>query len=504
MNLEQAKSIFFESREKENAIGLCFYLNSLDVETETAPRASMDYRSRQLGVLQSMIYDMNTSEDFCKAVRVMAEHADQLEPNLAHEIRNKSESMEKLAKIPRDEYLEYNDLMNKVYPIYVEAKQTDNFALFEEWLDKIFVYNRKYAAWIAEDGKEGYDVLLDEYERGYGRKEYDAFFDTLREKLVPFVKKVTEKTMEGLPAFAKKTYPISGQKAFCRYLQEVMCFDSDRTCILESEHPFTTNNGSHDVRITNHYHEDNCASAIFSAIHEMGHGLYELGIDDIHEGTGNSGGASLAIHESQSRLMENMIGRSAAFWETHFPRLQSIFPDQLHDVEWQDFYRYVNTVSCGLIRTEADELTYSLHVLIRYEIEKEVLSGTVEASDVPTVWNAKYKEYLGVEVPSDKEGCLQDVHWAGGLLGYFPTYALGSAYAAQIYHALGRDLDIDAAIRSGNVRAIADWLGEHLHKYGASKYPRELIRIATGEDFDPHYYVDYLIKKYSALYGIDD
>ncbi|MBQ0125163.1 MAG: carboxypeptidase M32, partial [Clostridiales bacterium] len=189
-------------------------------------------------------------------------------------------------------------------------------------------------------------------------------------------------------------------------------------------------------------------------------------------------------------------------WETHFPKLKEIFPEQLDGVSAYDFYLYVNDVRRSLIRTEADELTYPLHVLIRYEIEKDVMAGKIEAKDIPTVWNRKYKDYLGVDVPCDRDGCLQDMHWSDGSLGYFPTYALGSAYAAQIYDAMAKDIDIDGALKEGSVRKLADWLKEHLHKYGSSKYPKELIKLATGKDFDPHYYVDYLKSKYGELYGI--
>ena len=502
MNIEQAKSFYLDSREKMNAFSLCFYLNSLDIETGVAPRKSMEYRSRQLSVIQSMIYDMNTSEEFTEAVRILFENSGELDADLAREVTLIFEQSEKLRKIPKDEYIEYSNMLNSVYPVYVEAKTTNNFSLFEPYLQKIIDYNRKYVEWVGEDTKRGYDVLLDEYERGYNREQYDRFFELLKEKIVPLVKKISGRKLEYNDSFVGKTFPKAGQVEFCEYLRSVMKFDPERTAILESEHPFTANNGNTDVRITNHYYEDNVVSAIFSAIHEMGHGLYELQIDDKYEGTGLSGGASLAIHESQSRFMENMIGRSLPFWETHFGKLKSIFPEQFEGVSALDFYKHVNTVEPSLIRTEADELTYSLHVIIRYEIEKEMMAGTLAAKDVPEVWNRKYKEYLGVDVPSDREGCLQDMHWSGGGFGYFPTYSLGSAYAAQIYDAMSYDIDIDEEIRSGELGKIALWLRDNLHKYGSSKFPKELIKLATGASFNPDFYVDYLVEKYTKLYNL--
>lgn len=500
MTYEEAKQQYLDRREKSNAIGLGFYLNSLDVETGVAPSESFAYRSKQLEVLSGMIYDMTTSPEAMESIRVLAENETD-DQALLHEVRLAAEQAEKLAKIPKEEYLAFNALLNEVYPVYVTAKQTSDFALFEPYLQRIFDYNRKYVNWVGGE-KQGYDVLLDEFERDYGQKEYDEFFALLKEAIVPLVKEISGKKLQFNDSFLQYEYDVERQKEFCEYLREVCCFDRERTVMLESEHPFTTNNGSHDVRITNHFYTDNLSSSIFSAIHEMGHGLYELQVADEFEGTGSGGGASLAMHESQSRLMENMIGRSLPFWNAHFPKLKSIFPKELEGVTAEDFYKYVNRVEESLVRTEADELTYSIHVLIRYEIERAVMEGKVEAKDIPALWNRKYKEYLNVDVPCDKEGCLQDSHWSGGSLGYFPTYSLGSAYAAQIYRAMERDLNMDAVLGGKNLRPLADWLKEHLHRYGASKFPKELIRIATGEEFSPRYYVEYLTEKYRTLYGI--
>ena len=500
MELEKAKKLYTEVSEKSNAFSLCYFLSSLDMETEAMPPKAIEYRSKQLSVITGLIYDMTTSDEYIEAVKTLIENRSELDPDLAHEIEVTYEQILQMSRVPKDEYLEFTEMVNMAYPAYVEAKLKNDFDKFCPYLEKIIDFKRKYVEYVKTDALSGYDILLSEFEHGYTMADYDEFFGELREKLVPFIKKVVGKSE--IPSFAKNTFNKEKQREFCEYLRDVMCFDRERTAILESEHPFTTNNGSHDVRITNHYYEDNLISSIFSAIHEMGHGLYELQIDEKYEGTGCSGGASLAIHESQSRLMENMIGRSLAFWQTHFGKLKEIFPNELDGVTAEDMFRYVNHVEYSLIRTEADELTYPIHVMIRYELEKMMMSGELSAKDVPAVWNKKYKEYLGVDVPSNTEGCLQDMHWAGGSIGYFPTYALGSAYAAQIYHAMSKDIDIDGEIKKGNISGIAAWLKEHLHKYGASKYPKELIKTATGEDFSPHYYTDYLIDKYSKIYNI--
>ncbi len=502
MNLESAKNTFYEIREKTNALNLAFYLSSLDIETGTAPRGSMPYRSKQIASLSAMQYDLTTSEEYNNAVEFLHANPALLDEDFAHEIEITYKEIDDMRKIPKDEYIAFSELINNAYPVYVDAKLSDDFSKFEPYLDKIFDFNRKYVNWLAKDGLEGYDVLIDSYEHGYTAKDYDLFFNTVKEKLVPLIKEITEKQASMPTTLEMKYFPAEKQREFCKYLQNVMCFDPEYTVILESEHPFTASNGNHDVRITNHYYEDNLFSSIFSAIHEMGHGLYELQIDDKFEGTGCSGGASLALHESQSRLMENMIGRSLPFWKAHTPKLKELFPNELGDATPEDIYKAVNTVKCSLIRTEADEVTYPIHVLIRYEIEKDIMSGKLNAKDVPDAWNKKYKEYLGVDVPSDKEGCLQDVHWANGMLGYFPTYALGSAYAAQIYHAMSKDIDMEKAISSDTISEIAAWLKEKLHRFGASKYPKELILLATGEEFSPDYYVNYLTEKYTEIYNL--
>ncbi|MCK7487511.1 MAG: carboxypeptidase M32 [Bacillus subtilis] len=296
--------------------------------------------------------------------------------------------------------------------------------------------------------------MLDEFEPGFNIAEYDIFFATLKERLVPFAKKVAAKKLKYNKAFTKRSFPVEAQKAFAEYLRDVFCFDRNRTVIKESEHPFTTSNGTSDVRITTHYHVDNPASAIFSSIHEMGHGLYELQVDPALDFTMSGGGASMAMHESQSRMMENMIGRSPLFWEKHFAKLVELFPKQLKGITVDDFVKHVNRVEKSLIRTEADELTYSIHIIVRYEIEKALFNGKVDLAELPALWNKKYKQYLGVVVPNDTAGILQDVHWSGGSFGYFPTYALGTAYAAQLYRAMAKDIDVVAAIQSDTLVSI--------------------------------------------------
>jgi carboxypeptidase Taq len=242
-------------------------------------------------------------------------------------------------------------------------------------------------------------------------------------------------------------------------------------------------------------------SAIFSTIHEAGHAIYEMNVADELSLTPVGGGASCGMHESQSRFMENMIGRSYAFWEPIYGKVQEMFPKQLGQVSLEQFHKMINKVEPGLIRTESDELTYCLHVMIRYEIEKELIDGKLAVEDLPRIWNEKYEAYLGVKPETDTLGVLQDIHWSQGSIGYFPSYALGNAFAAQIYHTMEQELKIEDALRAGDLKVITDWLKEKIHRHGMVKKSRQLLQEITGEDFNPQYYIDYLKEKYESLYA---
>ena len=304
------------------------------------------------------------------------------------------------------------------------------------------MFNKKYVKYLETKELKGYDVLLDIYEEGMTKEKYDKFFSLLKAEIVPLVHKINSlKPLE--VSFKDKLFDINKQKEFANYLMDVMCFDKSRGLMKESEHPFTSGYGTTDVRITNHYYEDLLISSIFSCIHELGHATYEQQSNPDLDSTLLGGGASMAMHESQSRFYENIVGRSYEFWVRHYPKLKSIFSEELKDVTLDEFYKYINNVECSLIRTEADELTYPLHIMVRYEIEKLIIESDVDVCELPSIWNKLYKEYLGIDVPSDKEGILQDVHWAGGSFGYFPTYALGSAYGAQMLDAMKKDLDFE-------------------------------------------------------------
>ncbi len=499
--IEKHLKKYNEVNEKIRAFKFFGFITGWDSQTE-APKNCFDTRAKYLGVLSEEMYKLSTNEEYEAAALYLNEHKKELEPWLAREVEKRARDISDTKKIPMEEYVEYEKLMAVSENKYFECKVNNDFASFAPYLEKIVAWHKKLIGWLSTKERKGYDILLDKYEEGFTESDYDKFFDVLKVKLVPFVKKVTPLKLKYDDGFLKEKYPAALQEDFCKYLQGVMNFDMTRGVMKKSEHPFTTGVDTQDVRFTVHYYEDNFLSAIYSAIHEMGHGTYEQQVETKFDDTLSGGGVSLGMHESQSRFYENIIGRSYVFWKAHLPALKERFPKQLKDVSAEDMLKAVNTSRASFVRVEADELTYPLHIMLRYDMEKMFITGDLKVVDFPQAWNKLMREYLGLEVKSDKQGVLQDVHWAGGMIGYFPTYALGSAYAAQLYHKMRQEIDVDKIIASGNLKEINNWLKEKVHRFGASKSPKEILKDATGEDFNPDYYVNYLIDKYSKVYGI--
>ncbi len=497
--MEQYIKTYKAQQQKLKAYEYAIWLMGWDKETET-PVKGYAYADRQFGVLAEEMYNLESDPSYVEAIEYLYDHLDELEESdFKVEIKNAKKGLRIVQKVPKDEYLAYQMLIQSSMPVWVEAKKNNNFASFAPTLEKVIAFQRKLVKYLETDDLKGYDVLLDFYEEGMGQKAYDEFFNVIKEELVPFVQEVTKTKLRFPKRLKVGPFPIDKQREFANYLMDVFHYDLEKGLLKESAHPFTSGVASTDTRITTHYHEDDIKSSIFSVIHEMGHGIYEQQNDEKYDDTALHGGTTLGIHESQSRMFENMIGRSFAFWETHYHKLVELFPKQLKNVSVIDFYKFINEVKKSLIRIEADELTYSLHILVRYEIERALISGKLKVKDLPKRWNYLYGKYVGKKPKTDSEGVLQDIHWAHGSIGYFPTYALGSACAAQIYDAMNKDINVETAIRTNKIALINDWLKEHIHKFASSKSAEEVMVIATGKPFDPHYYVDYLKKKYSNL-----
>lgn len=405
--------------------------------------------------------------------------------------------------IPDQEYKAYSNLVSRATNVWVKAKKEKDFQIFAPTLTEIVNYKRKFAQYQDQKSKEKksclYDYLLEEFEPGFTVEILDTFFENLKKVLLPMLPKVWKASAEIPGAFSKEHYPKEEQMAVCKYLSKYLGFDFERGVMAESAHPFTTNLHKNDVRITNHFYEDNPESAIFSAIHETGHGLYELGIADSIALSIVGTGTSMGMHEGQSRFWENVIGRRESFWKGCFDILQQHFPKQMENVELKTFVAGINKSTPGMIRTEADELSYSLHIIIRYEVEKQLINGTLEVDQLEDAWNRLYEEYFGI-VPRDAaEGVLQDVHWSCGDFGYFPSYAIGTAISAQMYAHLKKQMPIEQYLEEGNIRPIREYLKEHIYQYGMCKDTDTLLRDMTGEGFAPQYYLKYLEEKANRI-----
>lgn len=500
LSLDSVKLIkkYEEIRKKIKAYQYIIFINGWDSAT-AMPSGSYEEKAKHIGVISEEVYKLQTSKEFVEVINNLYDIKDSLDEVLSHEIEVIKKENDKLTKIPMDDYVESQMLFSQSQAVWTQAKNANDFEMFKPYLEKIVDYKRRYINYLTNDDLKGYDILLDEYEKGMTMKEYDLFFDDLKEKLVPFVKEILSKSKKRKYGFAKKLYKKIDQEEMCKYIQKVMNFDTTHGVMMQSEHPFTSNYGTDDVRITVHYYEYEFTNALFSAIHELGHALYEQNVDKSLNDTFSGGGASMAMHESQSRFYENIIGRSKEFWQQHFFKLKEIFPKQLKDVEVEEFVKFINNPEATYIRTEADELTYPLHIMLRYDLEKDLISGKLEVKDLEKAWNTRFYEYFGIKVKKPKDGVLQDVHWSDGSFGYFPTYALGSAYSAQLFSKMKDDININEAFKKPTLEDINNWLKEKIHKYGSSKDSKIIFEKAVKEKFNAQYYIDYLINKYKGL-----
>ncbi len=466
-----------------------------------APEAAGANTSRVIEILSGEYFQAVTNEEVKRLVKeCRKEPLTEVQEAVVRELE---EQLDQLDCIPQDEYQAFAKLTSEAARIWEKAKKENDFQRFVPLLKEVVRYQKKFGDYRAKPGQKRYDVLLDAYEKGFSTELLDEFFGRLKEELVPFLKKVRESRVLIRDDFLSGDFPEDRQEQLARFLAEYLGFDFSKGVLAVSAHPFTTNLHNKDVRITTHY-TDRVDSSLFSVIHEAGHGIYEMGIRDDLTQTMAGQGASMGMHESQSRFFENIIGRSQAFWEPIYGKLQELFPETFTEIGLDQFVRAVNKVHPDLIRTEADELTYSLHVLIRYEIEKMLIEGDLDVEKLPAIWGDKYEEYLGVRPKSDSEGVLQDIHWSQGSFGYFPSYALGSAFGAQFYYHMKREMDFDGLLREGKIDVIREYLRENIHQYGKLKTSRQIIKDVTGEDFNPDYYIRYLKEKYGRLYEITD
>jgi len=495
----EAKLQEFENYlKKMRALQMALTLFSWDMST-VAPRAGAPSRAPYIGLISAEQFEMLTSpvmEGYLDYVEGLGSDASEIWQAIARNLRREYDANK---KIPPNLILEFSELMATAQPIWEKAKETNDYPLFAPTLEKIIGYQKRFIEARGYDGHP-YNTLLDDYDQGMTVEKLDAFFSELKETVVPLLKSVVESKAQTDTSFLAPV-DIATQQKLSAFLMDKVGFNSTYGILSESAHPFTTGFGKYDVRITTHYYEDKPLSSMYSVIHECGHAIYEQNISDELAGTPLENGANMSIHESQSGFYENIIGRSLPFWQNVAGEVGSILGGSYAGVSAERFYAASNTARPGMIRTEADELTYSLHIMVRYELEKEMISSDVDVSKLPGMWNDRYEEYLGIRPANDAEGILQDVHWSGGSFGYFPSYALGNAYASQIKAAMAKDLDFDALVSSGDIAGVENWLRAKIHGFGMLKTPEELIVGATGESLNAKYYTAYLKEKFEGIYG---
>ncbi len=500
MNLQEAIKKLYDWQSKLSAYNHAMSIIYYDGAT-TAPKKTAANRGHALSVLSEEMYNLSTNDEIVALLEYLDEHKNELEEKEQRIVYLACRGMKEMKKIPIEDYIAYQELLVSADDVWHRAKEESDFELFCPILEQIFEYNKKFAHYCAPE-KHPYDYCLDQYEKGLTMEKCDEFFATLKATIVPLIKRIGEAEQVD-DSCIHGDFDELAQEKFSLELMKIMGIDLGICGLGTTEHPFTTSIGSHhDVRITTHYQRDNFASSMFSVIHEGGHALYDMNSADDYAYTYLDGGVSMGIHESQSRFYENLLGRSEAFVSYVFTKVCECFPKQMKGYTANDFYKAINLVTPSLIRTEADEVTYCLHVMVRYELEKRVMSGELEVKDLATEWNRLYEEYLGVNVPNDREGVLQDSHWSGGSIGYFPSYALGSAYGAHLLAKMRESIDVDKCLRDGNFEPINEWNREHIWKYGCLKNPDELLRNALGEEFDPSYFTNYLEEKYSKIYNL--
>lgn len=417
-------------------------------------------------------------------------------------VREWRRDFDRASKLPRDLVEELARTATLAQPEWVAAKRKADFARFRPWLETILGLKRREAACLGA-GPADYDALLDDYEPGARSAELEGLFSALRDELVPLIGAIGGASRRPDAGLLKGQFPVERQRIVGETIASAIGFDFRRGRLDVTEHPFCSGIAAGDCRITTRYDPADFADSFFSVLHEAGHALYEQGLDEAHQGTPMGEAVSLGVHESQSRLWENAVGRGRAFWRYALPLVGRVFHEALGGVGLDDFHFAINRVEPSLIRIQADEVTYNLHVVVRFELERSLLSGDLAVGDLPGAWSEKYRAYLGVAPSNDAEGCLQDVHWSAGLFGYFPTYTLGNVFAAQLYRAAASELgDLDGALGRGEFAGLLGWLRSRVHRQGRRHRSVELVRAATGSGPDHRPLVAALREKYGELYGV--
>lgn len=475
-----------------------------DQETQMPPKAA-NMRADQLASISGLAHEKLVSDEMGELLDKLSASSELSETERAN-VREVRRIFDREKRVPTELVQELAKTQSLAHEAWINARKNSDFARFAPSLEKIIQLRRKAATLIGGKQVEGrpealYDVLLDEYEPGAKVKDIEPVFTALRQELVPLVAKI--KSSEKKPRSLEGRFPAQKQREFGAMIARDMGFDFEAGRLDVSAHPFCTSFSPLDVRITTRYDESDFSGSLFGIMHETGHALYEQGFEAKNTFTPLAEAVSMGIHESQSRLWENLVGRSRPFWTHYYSKLQNAFPEALSKLSLEDFYGAINVVEPSLIRVEADEVTYNLHILLRFELERAIIADEISVSVLPELWNRKMEEYLGVRPKNDAEGVLQDIHWSMGAFGYFPTYTLGNLYAAQFFSAATRDIaDLSGRMGRGELLPLREWLRDKIHRHGAMYRADDLCRRVTGTSLDAKHFVEYLKGKFGGIYAV--
>ncbi len=473
-------------------------------ERTLLPPAAGAYRAEQVTHVSNLIHRRKTDPQFGDWLEQLSESELAADPHsdTGATIRELRREYMKQCKMPERLVAELARASVLGQQAWVTARQNNDYSAFQPHLETTLRLKREQADAIGYE-QSPYDVLLDDFEPDATSKQIDAVLEGLREQLVPLVASITSSSRRPNREILRRHFPQAAQEKFGRAAAEKIGFSFERGRLDVTHHPFCSTMGPHDVRITTRYDEQFFPTAFFGILHEAGHGIYEQGLREDQFGLPPGSYLSLGVHESQSRMWENFVGRSRSFWQHFFPAAQQAFPEALGDVKLDDFYFAVNDVQPSLIRVEADEATYNLHIIIRFQLEQALIRGDLAVTDLPEAWNARYREYLGITPPNDADGVLQDIHWSAGLIGYFPTYSLGNLMAAQLFECADRELGgLADAFARGEFEGLLEWLRDKVHRVGRSWNAGELIEQITGEPLSHEALVRHLRNKLAPLYGV--
>ncbi len=502
----QNYSRFLEKIQQIHDLEKALQLMSWDRDVNMPP-AGAEIRTEQMATISKMIHELRSSDEMGELLAAAEEDLyreeadyDSTEASLVRYIRR---DFEERRLIPADYVRRASEANGRAIPAWKKAREENDFASYAPHLKGVIELVQEEVEYRGYED-EKYDAMLDQYERGMKTAEVRAIFQAVRDATQPLMEAIKERVDAVDDGFLFQPYPVEQQQAIAPFFARAVGYDFNRGHLGTATHPFATSFNRNDARITTRWNPNFLSPFIFGVMHECGHALYEHGTGAELKRTPLARGTSMGFHESQSRLFENMVGRSLGFWQTHFKVLQDAFPGQLADVTVAEFYRGINRVKPSFIRVEADELTYNLHILLRFELEQAMLEGDLQAGDLPAAWNEKMRALLGVVPPTDREGCLQDIHWTRPGFGYFPTYALGNFYAAQIMEAaLHQEPAIQEELQAGRVDALLGWLIENIHHHGKKYDPAELAERATGRRLDPKPFITYVWDKFGAIYDLN-